>query len=155
VQTMKTTRAVALAADHAGFAQKSRLMEHIGQMASFEVVDLGTDSEKSVDYPEFGSKLALWVAQKPERMGILICGTGSGMAMVANKHKGIRAVVCRSEYEARLARQHNDANVLCLGQRVTGEGLALAIAEVFLHHAFEGGRHQLRLAKIREMEDCP
>jgi len=152
---MKPMRAVALAADHAGFGQKARLMEHIRHKGFFEVVDFGTDSEASVDYPEFAAKLAAWVAQKPERMGVLICGTGNGMAMVANKHKGIRAAVCRSEYEATLARQHNDANVLCLGQRVTGEGLAVAVVEAFLHNAFEGGRHQLRLAKIREMEDCP
>lgn len=144
-----------MAADHAGFGQKARLKEHLCQAGVFEVVDFGTDSEASVDYPDFAAKLADWVAREPERLGILICGTGNGMAMVANKRKGIRAAVCRSEYEAKLARQHNDANVLCLGQRVTGEGLALAMADVFLQNAFEGGRHQLRLAKIREMEEFP
>ena len=124
-------------------------------MGFFEVIDFGTDSENSTDYPDFAAKLSAWVAKEPNRVGILICGTGNGMAMVANKHKGIRAAVCRSEYEARLARQHNDANVLCLGQRVTGEGVAAAVVETFLHSVFEGGRHQLRLARIREMEDCP
>jgi ribose 5-phosphate isomerase B len=152
---MKPTRAVALAADHAGFGQKAKLVEHLRHTGSFEVIDLGTDSETSADYPDFAAKLAAWVTQEPSRKGILICGTGNGMAMVANKHRGVRAAVCRSEYEAGLARQHNDANVLCLGQRVTGEGLAVAMVEVFLHNAFEGGRHQQRLAKIREMEDCP
>jgi len=152
---MNSKRAVALAADHAGFGQKARLVEHIRQKGSFEVVDFGTDSENSADYPDFAAKLSAWVVQEPKRLGILVCGTGNGMAMAANKHKGIRAAVCRSEYEAALARQHNDANVLCLGQRVTGEGLVVAIVEAFLHSVFEGGRHQLRLAKIREMEDCP
>ncbi|MCL2177973.1 MAG: ribose 5-phosphate isomerase B [Proteobacteria bacterium] len=152
---MKAMRAVALAADHAGFMQKARLIEHIRQQGLFEVVDFGTDTEDSTDYPDFAKKLAVWVVQEPERQGILICGTGNGMAMVANKHRGIRAAVCRSEYEARLARQHNDANVLCLGQRLTGDGLAVAIVDVFLHNVFEGGRHRLRLSKIRNMEDCP
>ncbi|MCL2626197.1 MAG: ribose 5-phosphate isomerase B [Cystobacterineae bacterium] len=148
-------RAVALAADHAGYFQKARLVEHLRQQGCFEVVDFGTDSENSADYPDFAAKLAVWVAQEPGRLGILICGTGNGMAIVANKHKGIRAAVCRSEYEAKLARQHNDANVLCLGQRLTGDGLAAAMVEVFLNNVFEGGRHQLRLAKIHDMEDCP
>ncbi|MCL2011432.1 MAG: ribose 5-phosphate isomerase B [Cystobacterineae bacterium] len=152
---MKPIKAVALAADHAGFGQKAKLVAYIQQLGSFEVVDLGTDSESAVDYPDFAIKLAAWVAQKPEHMGVLICGTGNGMAMVANKHKGIRAAVCRSAYEATLARQHNNANVLCLGQRVTGEGLAVAIVDAFLHNVFEGGRHQLRLAKVYKMEDCP
>jgi ribose 5-phosphate isomerase B len=148
-------RAVALAADHAGFGQKAKLIEHIRRSGSFEVIDFGTNSENSVDYPDFAARLAVWVAEQPGRVGILICGTGNGMAMAANKHRGIRAVVCRSEYEAALARQHNDANVLCLGQRVTGDGLAVAMVDVFLHNVFEGGRHQLRLAKIHRMEDCP
>ncbi len=117
-----------------------------------EVNDLGPDSAASVDYPDYAAKLTALVTKGTPSLGILICGTGIGMSIAANKVHGIRAAVCRTEYEARLTRMHNDANVLCLGSRVTGGGVALEIVKVFLATGFEGGRHQTRLDKVKALE---
>jgi ribose 5-phosphate isomerase B len=114
--------------------------------------DLGTDALESVDYPDFAAAVAEGIADGRYRLGILVCGTGIGMSIAANKFAGVRAAVCRGEFEARLARAHNDANVLCLGGRVTGPGVAVAAVDVFLAAEFEGGRHARRISKIAALE---
>ncbi|MBE2254386.1 MAG: ribose 5-phosphate isomerase B [Myxococcus sp.] len=141
----------AIAADHAGVALKAELISELAKLGH-EATDLGPASTASVDYPDFAAKLTELVSKGTPALGILVCGTGIGMSMAANKVNGIRAAVCRTEFEARLTRQHNDANVLCLGQRVTGGGVALEIAKVFLSTGFEGGRHQARVDKVMALE---
>lgn len=143
--------ALAIAADHAGVALKAELVAELRKLGH-EVIDLGPDSTASVDYPDFATRVTALVVKGTPALGILICGTGIGMSIAANKVHGIRAAICRTEFEARATRQHNDANVLCLGQRVTGGGVALEIAKVFLTTAFEGGRHQARVDKVKALE---
>lgn len=143
--------ALHLASDHAGFALKTRLA-HVLASQGFSVEDEGTYTAESCDYPVFAHRLCTAVENEAEGMGILICGTGIGVSMVANRHVGIRAALCTSELQARLARRHNNANVLCLGARITGEELALAITTAFLEASFEGGRHARRLALINHPE---
>jgi ribose 5-phosphate isomerase B len=141
-----------IASDHAGLLLKTELVEVL-KARGVEVQDLGTHSGESVDYPDFASRLARSVGGGELPLGVLICGTGIGMSIVANKYRGVRAAVCTTEFEARMARAHNDANVLCLGQRVVGGGVAKAILEAFLEQPFEGGRHEKRVQKIRDAEN--
>jgi ribose 5-phosphate isomerase B len=141
---------LAIGCDHAGLALKTELLDALKGRA--EVQDLGTTSSESVDYPDFASKVARAVGKGEVERGVLVCGTGIGMSIVANKFRGVRAALCTSELEARMARAHNDANVLCLGQRVIGPGQARAILDVFLATPFEGGRHAQRVKKIQEAE---
>lgn len=140
-----------IASDHAGVELKTELMALLSARG-LEVSDFGAYDNASVDYPDFATRVAEAVGSGGARFGVLVCGTGIGMSIVANKYRGIRAAVCRTEFEARMARAHNDANVLCLGQRVTGPGLARVILEAFVDTPFEGGRHELRLKKIRDAE---
>lgn len=140
-----------IASDHAGLELKQELLE-VARERGLTIEDLGTYTGESVDYPDFASEVAQRVANGDAARGVLICGTGIGMSIVANKHRGVRAALCRSEFEARMSRAHNDANVLCMGQRVTGPGLARAIFEAFLDTAFEGGRHERRVKKISDVE---
>jgi ribose 5-phosphate isomerase B len=142
---------VALASDHAGVDLKSDLGEELRRLGH-EVLDFGPATTASVDYPDFAVKVAGAVTSSRAALGVLVCGTGIGMSITANKVPGIRAAVCRSEFEARMARMHNDANVLCLGQRVTGVGLAVGVLRAFLEASFEGGRHATRVEKIRQLE---
>lgn len=138
---------VALASDHAGFALK----QEIGQMLrerGATVLDLGTDSLESVDYPDFAAKLCEAVLAGEAARGILVCGSGIGMSMAANRHAGIRAALCHNGTEARLTRAHNDANVLALGARMIGPEVARDCVAAFLDTAFEGGRHQRRVGKL-------
>ena len=137
--------------DHAGLLLRAEVVR-IAREKGFQVEDLGPFGADSVDYPDFARKVAEEVAAGRARLGLLVCGTGIGMSIAANKVKGVRAAVCRSEYEARMARAHNDANVLCLGERVTGLGLGGAIAAEFLSQPFEGGRHERRVRKIGDLE---
>jgi len=137
--------------DHAGLALRAEAVR-IAKAAGYEVQDLGPFSGESVDYPDYARRVADAVAEGRARLGILVCGTGIGMSIAANKVKGVRAATCSSEFEARMARAHNDANVLCVGERVVGLGLASAIVRAFLETAFEGGRHQRRVDKIGQME---
>ncbi len=142
---------IAVGSDHAGYRLKGEvgvLLEELGHQA----IDLGTYNEDSVDYPDFAKKVAEAVSLKEAELGILVCGTGLGMAIAANKVKGIRAVTCGDTFSARASREHNDANVLCIGARVTGGGLALDIVRVWLESSFKGGRHQRRVSKIMELE---
>ena len=140
---------IAIGCDHAGLGLKNALRSALEQRG--EVIhDVGTFAETSCDYPDFAHLVASGVASGEYRLGLLVCGTGTGMAIAANRHRGVRAAVCGESFSAKMARSHNDANVLCLGARVVGPGLALEILEAFLTTAFEGGRHGRRVDKIEE-----
>lgn len=142
---------IAMGSDHASFELKNFIKEELGKMG-YQVNDLGSDSEKSVDYPDYASKVCLEVLAKKVDYGILLCGTGLGMSIVANKFKGIRAALCNDLFLADLARRHNNANVLVMGGRVLGKSLALEILKKFMNTGFEGGRHQERLDKVVKIE---
>lgn len=137
--------------DHAGLTLRAEAVK-TARANGFEVEDLGPFSGESVDYPDYARSVAEAVAAGRAKLGILVCGTGIGMSIAANKVKGIRAAHCTTEFEARMARAHNDANVLCLGERVIGLGLGAAIVKVFLDTPFEGGRHARRVDKMKGME---
>jgi ribose 5-phosphate isomerase B len=138
--------------DHAGFGLKEKLEEKLLSMGD-DVIDLGTvDGDNSVDYPDFGEKVARAVAAEQGTLGLLVCGTGIGVSIAANKIDGVRAARVTDTYSARMARLHNDANVLCLGERVTGGGVAEEIVKTFRDTQFEGGRHQRRIDKIHKLE---
>ncbi|MBS0618905.1 MAG: ribose 5-phosphate isomerase B [Spirochaetes bacterium] len=140
---------IAIASDHGGFALKESLKKHFGASV---FTDFGTQSLDSVDYPDFAREVATRVASGTFARGILICGTGIGISIAANKIKGIRAALCHDVFTAEMARKHNDANILALGGRVLDEKTAIEITDVFLHTDFEGGRHQRRLDKISALE---
>ncbi len=142
---------IAIGSDHAGFRLKEKIKDFL-RAKGHEVLDFGTHSEDRVHYPLFAREVALAVQRGEVSRGILICGTGIGMSITANKFKGVRAALCLNEYMARMSRLHNDSNVLCLGGRVLGEDLALSIVEVWLETPFEGGRHQKRIDLIAEVE---
>jgi len=142
---------LAIASDHGGLELKRRLVEYL-EARDYEVLDLGTDSPESVDYPDFAEKLCRAIFDGKADRGILICGTGIGMSITANKFKGIYAALCTNEFMARMSREHNDSNVLCLGGRVLGDEAAKGIVEVWLNTPFAGGRHTRRTDKIKEME---
>ena len=142
---------IALASDHAGFSEKEKLKPLLTELG-IDYSDLGTVSEESVDYPDYAKKVAEEVAAGKVDQGLLVCGSGTGMAITANKVPGVRAAVAWSEEIARLARQHNDANVLALGARTTPEGDIPKIVRAWFETAFEGGRHQSRVNKINALE---
>lgn len=139
-----------IASDHAGISLKSQLIEHLKKNFIFK--DLGPHSEESVDYPDFAEAVAKKVAQENVK-GILVCGSGIGMAIAANKIKGVRAANVWDVTSARLSREHNDANIICLGSRLTGSLVAQEMVEVFLKTNFQGSRHQNRLDKIKKLEE--
>lgn len=144
---MAHTGSIVIAADHAGLPLKDELVTLLGELGrTFE--DLGTHDGASVDYPDYAHRASSTLLEGKRQLGILVCGSGVGMSIAANRHHGIRAVVCSEPYSAAMARRHNDANVLCLGARVVGVGLAREIVEAFLAVDFEGGRHQRRVEKI-------
>jgi len=138
---------IALGSDHAGFELKEDLRSYLAQM-KIDALDLGTYSEDSVDYPDVAVKVAEMVAQGEVERGLLICGTGIGMSIVANRFARVRAALCHDLYTARISREHNDANILALGGRLIGKGLAREILRVWLETEFQGGRHERRLNKI-------
>jgi ribose 5-phosphate isomerase B len=142
---------IAFGSDHAGLALRAEAVR-VATAAGFQVEDLGPFSSDSVDYPDFASRVGQAVTSGGARLGILVCGTGIGMSIAANKVKGVRAAHCTTEFEARMARAHNDANILCMGERVVGLGLGGAIVSAFLAQAFEGGRHQRRVDKISALD---
>jgi ribose 5-phosphate isomerase B len=142
---------IIVASDHAGLALRAEVVK-VARELGREVEDLGPAGGESVDYPDYAQRVAEAVAAGGGRLGVLVCGTGIGMSIAANKVRGIRAAVCTTELEARMARAHNDANVLCLGERVVGPGLGAAIVKAFLEAPFEGGRHERRVRKIAELE---
>ncbi len=143
---------IAIAADHAGFALKQSLRQRL-EGAGHQVVDFGPNSEQSCDYPDFAQPVARDVAQGRSDRGILVCSTGIGMSMAANKIRGVRAAVAHSEDAVRLTREHNDANVLTLGARYLDDETAARLVEIFLNTEFAGGRHARRVAKIAQLEE--
>jgi ribose 5-phosphate isomerase B len=142
-----TQLTIAIGGDHAGLPLKSALQQALAE-AGHRLVDVGTNSGESVDYPDFAHRVAAAVEAGEARFGVLVCGTGIGVQIAANRHGGIRAAVLHSATEARLTRAHNDANIACFGARTTGPELALDALRAFLATEFEGGRHARRLAKL-------
>ncbi|SNS23654.1 ribose 5-phosphate isomerase B [Humidesulfovibrio mexicanus] len=159
-QEEQMRKTVFIASDHGGFALKGALVQAL-RNAGCQVEDLGPDGTGSCDYPAYAEKLCRRVldageaGQNGETLGILVCGTGLGMSMAANRLPGIRAAVCTCEFMARMARAHNNANVLCLGERVLGQGLGLDIARVFLSTGFEGARHLRRISQFDALTPKP
>ena len=143
---------IALGSDHAGFPLKEELRRYL-QDQGYAVLDLGTDSTESVDYPQFAAKVAHAVVGGTADLGLLCCGTGIGVAISANKVRGVRAASVSEPASARLAREHNDANVLCLGARIVGIELAREIVHAWVTASFQGGRHQRRVDQIRDLEE--
>ena len=142
---------IAIASDHGGFELKETVITHLLN-DGWEIDDLGPNNEDSVDYPDYGIKLAEIIANKKVERGIVICGTGVGMSIVVNRFPGIRGTLCSDIYTAKMSREHNDSNILIMGGRVIGRGLASEIVDTWLNTAFEGGRHQRRLDKINEID---
>ncbi|MGC9384329.1 MAG: ribose 5-phosphate isomerase B [Kosmotogaceae bacterium] len=138
---------IALGSDHAGFGLKEHVKEYLEQQ-KIKIIDYGTDSDDSVDYPDYGKKVAKAVQRGEVDRGIVICGTGIGISMVANKYRNVRAALCLYPKMAEMARRHNDANVLAMGGRLVAPQLALDILDVFLKTNFEGGKHKRRVDKI-------
>ena len=143
---------IVLGADHGGFELKNHIKTHL-EARGFDVINVGTDTSDSCDYPVFASRACEKVLNGEADLGILVCGTGIGMSMVANKHKGIRAACCSDTFSARLTRLHNNANFLCIGARVVGAGLALDLVDAFVDAEFEGDRHVKRLSLIEDIEN--
>ncbi|MDD4779874.1 MAG: ribose 5-phosphate isomerase B [Tissierellia bacterium] len=142
---------IVVASDHGGYELKEIIKVHLIEKG-YSIIDIGTNNESSVDYPDFGKKAAEMVASNVADKGIVICGTGIGICISANKVIGVRCALCTNEYMAKMASAHNDANMIALGNRVLGSGLAIDIVDVWLNTEFEGGRHQNRVNKIMEIE---
>ena len=142
---------ISIGSDHAGFEQKQQLVDYLVGLGH-DVIDHGPDTDERVDYPDYAVKVAMDVSFKRADYGVLVCGTGIGMSMAANKHRGIRAAACSDTFSARLTRVHNNANVLCFGERVVGMGLALDLVDAFVDAEFEGGKHQRRVDMITQIE---
>lgn len=138
---------VAIGSDHGGFLYKEKIVEHL-KSKNISYIDVGTHTTESCDYPEIARAAAEKIISGEAERGILICGTGIGMSITANKVKGIRAALCGDTFSAKASREHNDANVLCLGERVLGDCIALEIVDIWLKTEFEGGRHKRRVDKI-------
>ena len=143
---------LAIGSDHGGYALKQEIMEHL-HSRGVKFKDYGTFSAESCDYPQFGAAVDRAVADGECQMGIIICGTGIGISISANKIRGVRAALCTDCFMAEMARRHNDANVLALGARVVGSGLALKIVDTFLDSSFDGGRHERRVRQMMNLED--
>jgi len=143
---------IVIGCDHAGFALKEQIKQYLATKG-VETLDVGCYSPESCSYPDIAHALCSQIQSGAYAIGILICGTGIGMSMCANKHAGIRAACCSDVFSARATRQHNDANVLCFGARVVGYGVACDLVDVFLNQAFEGGRHQRRVDAINALDE--
>ncbi len=144
---------IAIGCDHGGLEHKNAIVEHFKERG-FEVSDFGIYEQISVDYPDIAVKVTSAITSGECELGILVCGTGIGMSIAANKVNGIRAAACSEHFSAKYTRLHNNSNVLCLGGRVIGVGTAIELADLFVDTAFEGGRHQRRIDKITEIEKC-
>lgn len=142
---------IAIGCDHGGLEHKNAIAEHLKERG-FEVLDFGIYEQISVDYPEIAKKVCNSIVSGESDRGILVCGTGIGMSLAANKVKGIRAAACSEHFSAKYTRLHNDSNVICLGGRVIGVGTAIELVDLFVDTEFEGGRHQRRVDKITEIE---
>ena len=143
---------IALGCDHGGLEHKNAILEHLKERG-FEVQDFGIYEQVSVDYPEIALKVAKSVAKGENELGILVCGTGIGMSLAANKVKGIRAAACSEHFSAKYTRLHNNSNIICLGGRVIGVGTALELVDLFVDTEFEGGRHQRRVDMVMDIEN--
>ena len=142
---------LAIGCDHGGFELKNHIIKHLEERGvAFK--DFGTYSEASVDYPDYAKQVCEAIQNGECENGILVCGTGIGISIAANKHKGIRAALCSDVFSAKMTKEHNNANVICLGGRVTGRELAFMIVDAWLDAEFQGGRHADRIAKIHELE---
>lgn len=141
---------IALGADHGGFELKEKIKKHLLEK-NIEVLDLGTNSTESVDYPKFGHAVGHAIADKKADFGIVVCGTGIGISIAANKVPGVRASLCLNTTMARLTREHNNANILAMGGRIVGDVLALEMVDTFLATEFQGGRHERRVNTIEEI----
>lgn len=142
---------IVLACDHGGYELKEAIKEHL-QKKNYDINDIGVYDTSSVDYPDLGKRAAEMVASKEVDRGIIVCGTGIGISIAANKVKGIRCALCTNEFMAKMSRMHNNANMLALGERVIGKGLALDMVDIWLSTEFEGGRHENRVNKLMEIE---
>lgn len=142
---------IVIASDHAGIELKAQIVALVASLDQ-EIRDLGPEDTASVDYPDFAHAVATAVAEGEAERGILICGTGIGMSLAANRHPRIRAALCHDAFTAEMARRHNDSNVLCIGARSTGSGVAEQVVTIFLETPFDGGRHQRRVDKIEREE---
>ncbi|MBR2025238.1 MAG: ribose 5-phosphate isomerase B [Clostridia bacterium] len=145
-------RTIAIGSDHAALELKAEIKKHL-ESQGITVVDYGTYTPDSCNYPDYAEKVCDAITEGKQDLGILVCGTGIGMSMAANKCKGIRAACCTDTFSARFTRLHNDANVLCMGARVIGAGLACDIADIFINTDFEGGRHQTRVDMVMALEN--
>ena len=143
-------KSIVIASDHAGYNLKEKIKEFL-QKEKYQVIDVGCFSSESVDYPEYGAKAIEKLLNKEVAYGVLICGTGIGMSIVANRFSGIRAALCHEPFSAKMARLHNNANVLVLGGRIIGEVMAVEIVKTFLETSFEGGRHKRRIDLIEKL----
>ncbi|TAN60258.1 ribose 5-phosphate isomerase B [bacterium] len=149
---MQDDNKIAIASDHGGLELKEDLKAYLAELG-FSAVDMGVHNADSVDYPDYGSPLAGKVSKGEINRGILICGTGIGMSILANKYRNVRAALVSDVYTARMSKEHNNANILVIGGRVVGKGLAREMLKTWLETKFEGGRHQKRLDKITEVEN--
>ncbi len=143
---------LAIGCDHGGFELKEEILKFLKTISNIQVSDFGPAGKDSVDYPDFGAKVSSAVSKGAIDRGILICGTGIGMSIVANRFPGVRAALCHDHFTAQMSREHNDANLLVMGERVIGKGVALEIVKTWLDTEFAGGRHQKRLDKITDIE---
>lgn len=148
---MADIKKIVIASDHGAFELKKKLVEHLVKLG-YEPVDLGVESPESVDYPDYAVKVARAVSDAQFEKGILLCGTGIGMSITANKFPGVRATLAYDNYTARMSRMHNNSNILVVGGRTTGEETAYDILETWLNTPYEGGRHDRRIQKISELE---
>jgi ribose 5-phosphate isomerase B len=146
---MKT---IAVGCDHGAYELKDKVVKHLTELG-YNVIDKGTNGPESVHYPIYAHEVCLAIQNNEAELGILLCSTGIGMSMAANKHKGIRAALCSDTYSARLTRMHNDANVLCIGALVVGQALAIDIVDSFVNASFEGGRHKTRVDMFMALEE--
>ncbi|MFA5072948.1 MAG: ribose 5-phosphate isomerase B [Nitrospirota bacterium] len=143
---------IAIGSDHGGWELKQEILAFLKNNPSIETLDFGSQTKDSVDYPDFGKKVSEAVSAGTVNRGILICGTGIGMSIIANRFRNVRAALCHDHFTAQMSRLHNDANILVMGGRVVGSGVALDMVQVWLETKFEAGRHQRRLDKICEIE---
>ena len=143
---------IAIASDHGGFSLKVDIVSFLNELC-YEVNDMGPKNQNSVDYPDYGIRIAQAVTANSDTRGIVICGTGVGMSIIVNRFPGIRGTLCSDLYTAKLCREHNDSNILIMGGRVVGHGLAREIVKVWLSTPFDGGRHQKRLDKINQFDE--
>ena len=143
---------IIMGSDHAGYNLKLKVKAHL-ESRGFEVTDVGTNTPESCNYTVYADALCKAISAGEADLGILVCGTGIGMSMAANKHKGIRAACCENTFSARMTRMHNDANVLCFGERVMGYGLACDMVDLFVDTPFEGGRHQARVDDLNALDE--